>query len=530
MKRIALVAFAIALVLSSCEKKKEKEFKAVKIPAGVSATFVQKLPHPFFAEKQYLADLYWKTWSLLEKHVKQGTPQNGFVARYLDEGFDENIYQWDTCFMIAFAMYGEGLFPAIESLDNFYGKQREDGWMCRVYREKDGEPAALPTVEEPMINPPLFAFVEWKYYLLSGDNSRFVRVLPALDAYYKWIEQNCRAEGAAGGLFYNTPLGSGMDNSPRTGIEKGGWVDLTAQMALFAKYMTFISREMKADSLTKIYTLRYRSLMRMINAKMWDEQTNFYYDVRPDGEKLTTKTAAAFWTLLPEVTALPRARKLAEHLQNPQEFYRKHLFPTLSADDPNYDPKGHYWLGGVWAPVNYMIIKGLDIYPLRELAAVAALNHIDNIYKVYSGFQPTENQLAPEERDGDYRTIWECYAPDVAAPATRWDGKYLSRQDFVGWSGLGPVALLLENVIGLQPSAPRDELYWNLRLREKHGVENYRFGDNVADIVCESNQLPVEAAVISINSNSPFNLIVSSQVGVKAFKVEKGENRFRIEL
>jgi len=530
MKRIALFVFALILVLSSCEKKKEKKFKAVKIPAGVSATFARKLPHPFFAEKQYLAELYWKTWSLLEKHVKQGTPQNGFVARYLDEGFNENIYQWDTCFMTTFAMYGKGLFPAMESLDNFYGKQREDGWMCRVYRESNGEPAALPTAEEPMINPPLFAFVEWKYYLLTGDKSRFERVLPALDAYYKWIEQNCRSEGAAGGLFYNTPLGSGMDNSPRQRIEKGGWVDLTSQMTLFAKYMTFIAREMKTDSLTKIYNLRYRSLMRTINAKMWDDQTNFYYDVRPDGKKLTTKTAAAFWTLLPEVTTLPRARKLAEHLQNPQEFYREHLFPTLSADDPDYDPNGHYWLGGVWAPVNYMIIKGLDIYPLRELAAVAALNHIENIYNVYSEFQPEESQIAPEERDGDYRTIWECYAPDAAAPATRWDGRYLSRQDFVGWSGLGPVALLLENVIGLQPSAPRDELYWNLRLREKHGVENYRFGDNLADIVCESSRLPVEAAVISIRSDSPFNLIVSSQVGVKAFKVEKGENTFRIEL
>jgi len=153
MKRIALFVFALMLVLSSCEKKKEKKFKAVKIPAGVSATFARKLPHPFFAEKQYLAELYWKTWSLLEKHVKQGTPQNGFVARYLDEGFNENIYQWDTCFMTTFAMYGEGLFPAMESLDNFYGKQHEDGWMCRVYRESDGEPAALPTAEEPMINP-----------------------------------------------------------------------------------------------------------------------------------------------------------------------------------------------------------------------------------------------------------------------------------------------------------------------------------------------------------------------------------------
>jgi hypothetical protein len=177
-----------------------------------------------------------------------------------------------------------------------------------------------------------------------------------------------------------------------------------------------------------------------------------------------------------------------------------------------------------------MIIKGLDIYPLRELAAAAAYNHIDNIYKVYKNFQPSPETIAVEEQDEAYQTIWECYSPDEAKPATRWDGKYLCRQDFVGWSGLGPIALLLENIIGLQPSAPKDVLYWNLRIREKHGVENYRFGDNQIDIMCQKNELPVNNAIIHINSNSPFGLVVSSQVGVKEFEVKKGENVFELSI
>ncbi|GAB4378025.1 MAG: trehalase family glycosidase [Calditrichia bacterium] len=529
MKKYWILCTALLLFILYCEKKEEVEMMEVRIPPGVSAHFVQNLPHPFFENHQHLEDLYWITWRLLEEKIAMGTPQNGFVERYLDEGFNELIYQWDTCFMAAFAMYGRNIFPAMESLDNFYRNQRPDGWICRVYRESDGQPAELPTAGEPMINPPLFAFIEWKYFLLSGDRSRFERIVPILDAYYNWIEKNCRGEAAAG-LYFNTALGSGMDNSPRHGIQKGAWVDLSAQMALFAKYMMFISRELQADSLSKIYEQRYRLLVRLINSQLWDGESGFYYDMTSEGEKIPTKTVAAFWTLLPEVTMLPQAQKLAEHLQNPDEFYRDHLFPTLSADHPDYDPHGNYWRGGVWAPINYMIIKGLDIYPLRELAAVAALNHIENMYRIYAEFHPDENQIAPEERDGDYQTIWECYAPDFPTPATRWDGQYLCRQDFVGWSGLGPVALLLENVIGLQPSAPRDELYWNLRLRERHGVENYQFGDNVVDIICQSNQLPVEAALIRVHSNSPFNLIVSSQVGVREFRVQPGENSFRIEL
>jgi hypothetical protein len=177
-----------------------------------------------------------------------------------------------------------------------------------------------------------------------------------------------------------------------------------------------------------------------------------------------------------------------------------------------------------------MIVKGLDMYPQKELATMAALNHLQNLSDVYQNFTPDSTDVAPTERDGNYRTIWESYAPDVSSPATRWDGEYLVRQDFVGWSGLGPIALLLENMIGLQPVAPEDKLYWDLRLRERHGVENYRFGDNVVDVLCESNNLPAGQAEITIKSNNSFELLISSQIGKKTFYIEKGTQKLKLEL
>jgi glycogen debranching enzyme len=518
----------LSLILISCEKKEKTGM--VKIPPGLPAGFATELPRPFFAQQQYLSDLYWKSWNLLQDHVHSGKVQNGFVDKYLDEGFNEYIYQWDTCFMAMFAMYGFEAFPAMASLDNFYRKQRQDGWICRVYRESDGTAVEQPSRDEPMINPPLFAWVEWKYFLLTGDKSRFRQVLPALDAYFRWIDENCRGEARAQGLFYYTHLGSGMDNSPREGIARAGWLDLSAQMALFAKYMMLMAGEAGERELSGYYEQRYRLISRLINSLMWDGIENFYFDIDQMGQRISTKTVAAFWPLVAEVASFPQARQLEAHLQNPREFNRFHMFPTLSADHPLYDPRGHYWCGGVWAPINYMIIKGLDMYPLQGLAAVASINHIKNMRQVFDNFYPDSSQLAPQERDGNYQTIWECYAPDYPEPATRWDGRYLSRQDFVGWSGLGPIALLLEDIVGLQPSAPDDKLHWNLRLNELHGVENYRFGDNQCDIVCESNNLPVGEAVLRVNSNSPFILVVSSQIGIRNFQVRKGENVFNLKL
>jgi len=371
MQKIFII-IVVFLSLVCCDRKEERG--VLKIPPGSPAFFGTDLPRPILGEHEYFVELYWQAWKILHEKIHHGTSANGFVANYLDEGFNELIYQWDSCFMAMFAMYGGAGFPAMQTLDNFYQKQRLDGWICRVYGEKNGEPAHLPTETEPMINPPLFAWVEWKYFLLTGDSSRFTRILPVLDSYFKWIDSNCRGFDQAKGLYYNTHLGSGMDNSPREGIEQGGWIDLSAQMALFAKYLMLISEELGEESLNSFYREKYQSLVRMINSYLWDEKEGFYFDMNRSQERIDVKTAAALWTLAAEIASFPQARRLAQHLQNPDEFYRNHLFPSLSADHPAYDTRGFYWKGGVWAPLNYMIIKGLDMYPLRELAMMASMS------------------------------------------------------------------------------------------------------------------------------------------------------------
>jgi hypothetical protein len=166
------------------------------------------LPLPILGDHSEWLDLYWAAWEMLWSKIRLGTPENGFVELYLDEGFNEQIYQWDTCFMALFAMYGRDVFPAMESLDNFYSKQRADGYIQRVYQEANGSEVAEPTLGEPLVNPPLFAWVEWNYVKRTGDTSRVQRVLPHLIRYYQWLAEHCKSQGVSG-LYYNTPLGSG---------------------------------------------------------------------------------------------------------------------------------------------------------------------------------------------------------------------------------------------------------------------------------------------------------------------------------
>jgi hypothetical protein len=170
----------------------------------------EKLPQPILKDNPDWIKLYYAAWEMAWDKIAQGTNANDFADYYMDEGFNEMIFQWDTNFIVAFALYARDVFPAIQSLDNFYKKQSPDGYIQRVYWESTGQIVNEPTSDEPMANPPLFAWIELKYYKMSGDKFRIKAVLPHLTNYYNWIELNMR-DSSGQGLYYNTSLGSGMN-------------------------------------------------------------------------------------------------------------------------------------------------------------------------------------------------------------------------------------------------------------------------------------------------------------------------------
>src|SRR4029079_271099 len=102
--------------------------------------------------------------------------------------------------------------------------------------------------------------------------------------------------------------------------------------------------------------------------------------------------------------------------------------PTLAADQKDYSSKGDYWKGSVWAPTNLAIIKGLEHSGYEDCAAESTEAYLAGMYEVF-------------KKTG---TVWENYAPDS------YDQGNQAKPDFVGWTGDGPIALLIENVIGLR--------------------------------------------------------------------------------
>ena len=223
-----------------------------------------------------------------------------------------------------------------------------------------------------------------------------------------------------------------------------------------------------------------------VNERLWNENTAFYYDELADGTLSDVQTVGTFWALLAGVVPQERISSFVGHLEDPKRFGRPHRVPSLSADHQEYDPGG-YWLGGVWPPTNYMVLRGLDRAGYNDLAHELSREDLDHVIEV---FQQTG-------------TLWENYAPERTAPGNR------AKDDFVGWSGLAPVAGLFEYVFGLRADAPSGRLLWDVRLLESHGVHDYPFGrDGVLDLSCEARKSAEQEPEIQVCSTVPLELVI----------------------
>jgi len=462
------------------------------------------LPAPFWENHTSTIDCYWKAWELAFRNLRKPTPENGFIANYIDTAYNDNLFMWDSAFILMFARYGSQAFNFQRTLDNFYCKQHPDGFICRELRGVNGHDCFQrfdPTATGPNVVP----WSEWEYFANFGDGERLARVFPVLAAFHQWM-RTYRTWPSGG--YWASGWASGMDNQPR--IDKKynilfghghlTWIDTCMQQIFSAKLLLKMAEIIGRAAEMEDFRQEIDSLTPFVNEKMWDEKTAFYYDLKASGELSTVKSIGAFWALLADILPPNKLDEFLAHLGDPNEFNRPHRIPSLAADHPQYRPRGSYWLGGVWAPTNYMVLRGLNRIGRDGLAHEIAMNHLKNVVDVF-------------ERTG---TVWENYAPEAAAPGMP------AKKDFVGWTGLPPIAVLLENIFGLRPNVPEGNLLWDIRLTEKHGVSSYPFGrEGKVDLLCEKRCSQGEKPVVYADSNVPLSLEIRWAGGSEVMSIEK---------
>jgi hypothetical protein len=439
-------------------------------------------------------------WKMAWGNIRPATQDNGFLHDYADTVFNGCLFLWDSVFITMFWRYGRRVWDAMGTLDNFYAKQKPDGFISREISGSDGLDH-FPRHDPSATGPDIAAWGEWEHFVATGDRDRLSRVFPALAGFTRWMRRN---RTWPDGSYWASGWSSGMDDQPRrsdaflgdpscgidgfhSNFDHGhmSWVDTCFQALLANRTLVRMAEALGIGDQSIEFRQEAARLARWCSRHLWDAKTNFYHDRMRDGSLARhLKSVGAYWALLAGATEPRRLDRFVSHLADGAAFARSHRVPSLSADSFGYRKDGGYWCGAVWSPTTAMILRGLELVGRNELAYDIACNHLANVCDCYA-------------QTGKFL---ECYAPE--SPATG-----IHRRDFVGWTGLAPTSLLMEHVFGLRANALSNTLFWNINLTDGHGARRYPFGtDTQVDIYWPPRNSPTVRPRPVIHSTSPLNV------------------------
>ncbi len=451
------------------------------------------LPEPVWEGHPEAIRAYRRTWEIAFGNLRKAKAEAGFVSDFIDTAFNGFLFMWDSSFIVMFGKYGARAFDFQKTLDNFYSHQHKDGFICREICEETMR-EQFSRDDPASTGPNVLPWAEWEYYQTTGDESRIRDVFDPLLAYHRWLYLN---RSWPDGTYRSCGLACGMDNQPRTGpgynpaVSHGhmSWIDACAQQYLSAVILVRMAGMLGRSAETEWLEEEAAFLKDVINGTMWSGEDAFYYDRRRNGSLSGVMTAGAYWTLLAGIVPEERVSGFISHLDNEKEFKRPNRVPSLSASDPAYREDGGYWLGGVWAPTNYMILKGLGSLGTdvaEKLAYEIASDYFGAVVRVF-------------EKTG---TLYENYAPE-------YDGTGVPAKDeFVGWTGLATVSVLFEYVFGIRPEALENRISWHVNLTGRHGVRRYPFRGGLVTLIAGERSTENVVPEFELDSDVPVEIII----------------------
>lgn len=564
-KRKAVASFMMGAVLLSTAVFSSVPATAWAAPETVAGGYeidMEKLPQVHFSEHKDWETLYETAWESHKSNIREVTEGlnedlggKEEKSYYVDEAFDDRIFQWDTMFMMLFDKYGYHEFPTLNSIDNFYYHQHDEagdinGYICRMLYEEDGTDYYDNHLDMRAVNPPMFAWAEWEQYQIHGDVNRFTKVikgktiLERLDAYFQYVKRTrTHRSGPAAGLYASGGEGSGLDNTP--GWQYQDWnqgaTDLSMQQVQAAHYISRIAQEIldkktdlteeERETCTELrdkYETEAEELTALIQDKLWSEEDGYFFRIdKNTGDFVKIATPMGLWSLAADVATKEQAdRMIADYTRNSDQLFRPNGLATVSYDHKDFCSFGGYWRGAMWSPASCQWLKGLQQQGYGDLAFEEAVRHVNNMADVCK-------RGAYDEEGNFLHTLWENYSTEYSMPgSTQYSATQPCRPNFVGWAGTLGIGAVLENIIGLDVRAPENTIDWNIRLTEAFGVDNLYFigpeGENFVNLSCKKRVSATSGAEITVKADHDFTLHVAVAGQEETIAVKAGEHSYRI--
>lgn len=319
----------------------------------------------------------------------------------------EQQWLWDSCFHAIILSHFDPDMAADELRSLLWHAGVETGGLLPHMIDWQGGSAALwgnPFVSF-LTQPPLPAEAVLCLYRRGVGLDVVREAYPALAAYYRWLldERDPDGDGLVSlihpwesgwdasprwdallGLSHPTPaetkaarlrLAAALREGPRAAaaIAAGGRflveaADFNAILAANLAAMAELADALSDPTAAAAWRQAAARTRAAMNARMWDDEAGFYWDLAGAGEEpIRVPTAAPFVALYGGVPDADRAARLVAHLTSVR-FAAAFPVPTVAMDDPHFAP-ADYWRGNTWLPVNWLIVRGLCAYGYHDLAA-----------------------------------------------------------------------------------------------------------------------------------------------------------------
>lgn len=314
----------------------------------------------------------------------------GLFPSYHYEWFN-GFWSWDS-WKHAVGLSYYDLRLAKEQIKLMFKFQNDDGFVADcVYRDTTIEAHNYRDTK-----PPLSAWAVAKIYEKDKDLEFVKYMYPKLKKYHYWWytkrdhDQDGLSEyGSTDGSLIAAKWESGMDNAIRFDNSKilknteGAYsldqesVDLNAYLYAEKLFLVQLAEALNLDDASK-YKSEADVLKTKIQTQFYDENDGWFYDTNLNGTQFIRGEGSEGWTALwANAATQEQADAVKNKMMNPNKFYTKVPFQTMSADHEKFDPLKGYWRGPNWLDQAYFGVKALRNYGFNNEADKATIQILE---------------------------------------------------------------------------------------------------------------------------------------------------------
>lgn len=347
---------------------------------------------PQFQENKY-AEVLAKAHLTLQNNwrIPAGEIEHeGLFPSYHYKWFN-GFWSWDS-WKHAVGLSYYDLRLAKEQIKLMFKFQNDDGFVADcVYRDTTIEAHNYRDTK-----PPLSAWAVAKIYEKDKDLEFVKYMYPKLKKYHYWWynkrdhDQDGLCEyGSTDGSLIAAKWESGMDNAIRFDDskilknEEGAYsldqesVDLNAYLYAEKLFLSQLAEALNLNDASQ-YKSEAEGLKVKIQTQFYDGNDGWFYDTNLDGTQFIKGEGSEGWTALWASAATQKqAEAVKNKMMNPNKFFTKVPFQTMSADHEKFDPLKGYWRGPNWLDQAYFGVKGLRNYGFNKEADKATIQILE---------------------------------------------------------------------------------------------------------------------------------------------------------